>query len=200
MRLLLFSYFRICHGVVIRGVRNIPLEGPVLIAPNHTSFYDSQLTGFAVPRPIYFMAHAKYFKWCLGWLISSLRGYPIEIGSRRAYATMLRLLEEGRCLVIYPEGTRSKTGEVGPLQDGVARMALTTGATIVPMTIVGAHDAWPPRQKFPKFCRRIVIKYHKPILLEKVENKTELKRRIPEINEQLNKILTTRVRAWRKCR
>lgn len=194
----MWLHFTFFHCTRVRGARRVPNNGPVLVLPNHVSYYDSPLTGFRVARPIYYMAHKKYFFPPLSWLIYSLRGFPIVAGSRDAYKHMIALLQSGKCLVIYPEGTRSKDGNLGELQDGAIRMALTTGATIVPMSILGAFEAWPRSSKFPIFGRRIVLEYHKPIPVPPSLGKADLRERLPLIKEQVRQTLDSRMRAWRR--
>ena len=201
-RFVLWCYFKVFYGIKISGRKNIPLTGAVLIAPNHQSFYDAPLVGFAVPRRIYFMSKKKYMDVpLLGLLMRILRAFPIENqNDRKAYANILKTLESGKCLTIYPEGERTRTGDLEPIQPGVPRMALKTGATIVPMSILGAYEVWPHSQKFPSFFKKIVLKYHRPIMVEACHDKQQLKIQMEEIRQELERVLSRRVRAWQRLK
>ncbi|MDP8215796.1 MAG: lysophospholipid acyltransferase family protein [Candidatus Kaelpia imicola] len=129
----------------IEGKNNIPTGGAVIIASNHASFLDPILLGAASRRVLAFVAKEELF--CLGLfskLISSVGAFPIkrEALSKSTIRQALRLLREGRALVVFPEGSRSKNGEIGKGESGAVWLAKTTGALIVPSRISGTDKAW----------------------------------------------------------
>ena len=201
-RIFYLMYFKLMHGFKASGIKNIPLEGPVLLAPNHQSFYDAPLVAIRAPRLVTFMALKKYCDSKIyGWYIKNTGTFPIDgANDRLAYRNMLTTLTSGNCLTVYPEGSRSADGELGELQTGPARMALNTGTPIVPVSIIGAYEAWPRTNSFPIFFQKIVVKYHKPIPCEAVKDKKELRQRIVEVNEQLERTLSRRLAAWKRLK
>lgn len=132
------------------GRENIPAEGPVVIAANHLSLLDPPVLGAAATRKVHFMAKSELFKpaW-FGALIRKLGAFPVRRGAmdRDAIKTGLTILKENKVLAVFPEGTRSKTGELGRAGGGAFMMAVKCKAKIVPAYIYGTdlkrHPGWP---------------------------------------------------------
>jgi 1-acyl-sn-glycerol-3-phosphate acyltransferase len=160
--------FGIFYRLQIRGKENIPAGGPVIIAPNHVSYLDPLLAGYGVPirRRVRSMAWDALFRIPVqGTMMRWLGAFPVAPGSAdaNAYKQCLRILQRGEALQIFPEGKRGEGIELEPFEAGAARMALKTGAPIVPVTITGAFEAWPKWQKWPRPHWPITVTYHKPI-------------------------------------
>ncbi|MGB8197823.1 MAG: lysophospholipid acyltransferase family protein [Acidimicrobiales bacterium] len=166
-----FTY-RVCAGIVsglstllfrptVIGAENIPLEGPVIIAPIHRSNVDFALTLFISKRKVFFMAKDSLFKVpLLGPLITHLGAFPIHRGSadRESMAHSEAVLRQGHALVLFPEGTRKEGRQVAPLHDGAMFVAARTGAKVVPVGIGGSDHAMPKGAKFPHPAKiRIVV-------------------------------------------
>jgi 1-acyl-sn-glycerol-3-phosphate acyltransferase len=166
-----FTY-RLCAGIVavlakvlfrptVIGAENIPLTGPVLIAPIHRSNVDFALTLFISKRKVFFMAKDSLFRVpILGPLITHLGAFPVKRGSadRESMTLSEEVLRQGHALVLFPEGTRQEGRDVAPLHDGAMFVAARTGATIVPVGIGGSDRAMPKGAKLPRFARiRIVV-------------------------------------------
>jgi 1-acyl-sn-glycerol-3-phosphate acyltransferase len=145
----------------VLGAENIPLTGPVLIAPIHRSNVDFALTLFISKRKAFFMAKDSLFRVpVLGPLITHLGAFPIRRGSadRESMAYSEAVLRQGHALVLFPEGTRKEGPHVAPLHDGAMFVAARTGATIVPVGIGGSDRAMPKGAKFPRPSKiRIVV-------------------------------------------
>jgi 1-acyl-sn-glycerol-3-phosphate acyltransferase len=146
----------------VSGVENIPLRGPVLIAPIHRSNVDFAFTLFMSPRKVFFMAKDGIFKFKpFGRLLVHLGAFPIHRGAptdRDSMNSAQEVLRQGQALVLFPEGTRKEGPLVGPLQDGAMFIAARTGATVVPVGIAGSDRAMPLGAKLPRPSRiRIVI-------------------------------------------
>jgi 1-acyl-sn-glycerol-3-phosphate acyltransferase len=166
-----FTY-RLCAGIVavgakvlfrptVVGAENIPLTGPVLIAPIHRSNVDFALTLFISKRKVFFMAKDSLFRVpILGPLITHLGAFPVKRGAadRESMTLSEEVLRQGHALVLFPEGTRKEGRAVAPLHDGAMFVAARTGATIVPVGIGGSDRAMPKGAKLPRFARiRIVV-------------------------------------------
>jgi glycerol-3-phosphate dehydrogenase (NAD(P)+) len=126
------------------GREHLPGSGPLILASNHRSFLDPWVVGLCLRRPIYFVAKQELFgkRW-QAWLLSSLGAFPIRRGEsdEEAMATARALLERGEALVIFPEGTRIRSGGLGRPKRGVGRLALETGAPVVPVAVSGTDRA-----------------------------------------------------------
>jgi glycerol-3-phosphate dehydrogenase (NAD(P)+) len=135
----LLVYFRVRRT----GRGHIP-DGPVILAANHRSFLDPFVIGICLRRPIYFVAKRELFKSPLiGWLLNCLGAFPIRRGEadEESIDTALGLLERGEAVVIFPEGTRQTRGSLGEPKRGVGRLALESGAPVVPIAITGTEHA-----------------------------------------------------------
>ena len=147
------------------GVGHVPRTGPVVITPNHTSFMDPILVTIPVHRALHYMALEPFFRVRgLGAVMRWARAFPIQegepdsLGVRRA----LRILKQGEPLVIFPEGARSPDGRLQPFHPGAFRLALAAEAPVIPVTILGAFEAWPAQRRLPR-PGRITITYHAPL-------------------------------------
>jgi 1-acyl-sn-glycerol-3-phosphate acyltransferase len=164
--------YRLCAAVVaglakllfrptVVGAENIPLEGPVLIAPIHRSNVDFALTLFISKRKSFFMAKDSLFRVpLLGPLIAHLGAFPIHRGAadRGSMALSEAVLRQGHALVLFPEGTRKEGRDVAPLHDGAMFVAARTGAKVVPVGIGGSDRAMPKGAKLPRPSKiRIVV-------------------------------------------
>jgi glycerol-3-phosphate dehydrogenase (NAD(P)+) len=125
------------------GTEHIP-EGGVILASNHRSFLDPFAIGCCLGRPIYFVAKQELFKNpLLGWILNCLGAFPIKRGAsdEESVKTSLALLEDGHPVVIFPEGTRIRTGSLGSAKRGVGRLALQSGKPVVPIAVPNSEQA-----------------------------------------------------------
>lgn len=123
------------------GSDNIPRQGGIIVVSNHSSYWDPVAVGCALRRPIHYMAKAELFKNPLfAMLIRALKAFPVERGKsdRNAIRYAVNLLLAGEVVGIFPEGTRSKTGELQRAQLGAAMLAFKAGVPIVPVAISGS--------------------------------------------------------------
>ena len=144
---------RTWFGLRVRGAEHIPSSGPALIVSNHQSILDPPLIGGAARRQIYFLAKAELFRIpFFGWLIRALHARPVrrEGSDPRALRTAALLLEEGKALLVFPEGTRSLDGRLGEGKPGVGMLAVTSGAPVVPAYVSGTLEALPKGAVWPR--------------------------------------------------
>lgn len=147
------------------GVENVPKVGGALMISNHQSYLDPVMLGLNLPRPLSYLAKSELFQHpLLSWLIRELRAFPVRQGKgdRSAIDETIRRLREGHLLAIFPEGTRTPDGEIGPIQRGAALVVRRAGVPIVPVAIHGSHAAWPTGQKVFR-ANPIRVLYGKPL-------------------------------------
>jgi 1-acyl-sn-glycerol-3-phosphate acyltransferase len=163
------------YGVRHIGRENIPAEGAVLVVANHQSHFDPPLVGMGCVRRLNYLARETLFNvGPLRWLIRSLDAIPIDrdglgLGGIKE---SLKRLKRGEMVLIFPEGTRSRNGEVQRLRPGFTVLASRSGAAILPVGLDGPYQAWPRSQKLPGLgC--IHIHYGKPISAEEVARYSE---------------------------
>jgi 1-acyl-sn-glycerol-3-phosphate acyltransferase len=202
-RAILLDYYGIFHCVRFRGTHNLPPHGPVIFAPNHVSYYDATLVPIGIPYRVRAMAWEAFFRIPgLGWLMTAYGAYPVKVRSadKSAVEETLKLLRRGQCVIIFPEGTRSATGDLQAFQSGVARLALQTGATIVPVTITGGFEAWPRHSTFPRPGKVMTVKYHSPIEVQPPESRGEIRNATRELTAAIERPIRRRMEAyWRVC-
>ena len=153
LKLLLVFLMRAWFGLRVRGAEHIPSSGPALIVSNHQSILDPPVIGGAARRQIYFLAKAELFRIPLfGRLIRAVHARPVrrEGSDPRALRTAALLLEEGKALLIFPEGTRSLDGRLGEGKPGVGMLAITSGAPVVPAYVSGTLEALPKGAGWPR--------------------------------------------------
>lgn len=152
----------------VEGRANVPRTGPVILASNHLSFIDSIAIPIVAPRPVHFLAKSDYFEsWASRQFFSALGAIPVQRGAGQAALEALdqqrRVLEDGRAVALYPEGTRSLDGRLYKGRTGVAFLALQTGAPVVPVGLTGTDKAMPVGAHFPSLAQRVVIRFGEPI-------------------------------------
>jgi 1-acyl-sn-glycerol-3-phosphate acyltransferase len=169
---LLGPWLKILFRPQVTGLAHVPTTGPAIIASNHLSFCDSIFMPLMVKRPVTFVAKAEYFngRGIKGWLVKMFfigtGTIPVDrTGGRAAQAaldTQLRVLREGRLAGIYPEGTRSPDGRLYRGKTGVARLALDSGAPVVPVVMLNSDRIQPPGRILPRIGR-VKIRFGAPL-------------------------------------
>ena len=159
-----------CYRLRVEGVPNVPRRGPVILACNHRSFLDSLFVPLVLPRRVTFVAKAEYFDSPrTAWFFRGVGQIPIRreggSASQRALDSATDVLDAGGVFGIYPEGTRTRDGLLHRGHTGVARLALATGAPIVPVGLIGTDEAQPTDAKLPRLFRDVTIRFGPPIPL-----------------------------------
>jgi 1-acyl-sn-glycerol-3-phosphate acyltransferase len=151
----LFRLFFRLGGWKLHNRENVPISGAVILAPNHVSLFDPPLVGCASPRRVTTMGKAELFdkKWCglkiFPYIIQHMATFPVKRGApdRRAIRRAQKVLQAGEALVLFPEGTRTRSGELGEGEIGLAMIAHHTKAPIVPVYLKGTNAALSPIAK-----------------------------------------------------
>ncbi len=145
------------------GTENVPAEGPVLFTPNHFSQMDHFFTGCYLRRKLRFMAKSQLFgPPGLTWIFSHGGVFPVRRGARdeEAFKTVQAIFDRGGSVLVYAEGGRSRTGELGDARPGIGKIALESGVPVVPVAIHGSASVrrW-KRMAFPK----VTVQFGEPI-------------------------------------
>ena len=162
-RVMVGPLLRLVYRPWVRGLENVPAEGPAILASNHLAVIDSFFLPLVLPREIVFIGKSEYFQGVglKGRMTAGfMRGVgtiPVDRGggkaSEAALRTGLRRLRDGGLFGIYPEGTRSPDGRLYRGKTGVARLAIESGAPVIPVAMVGTNIAQPIGTRIPKVMR-----------------------------------------------
>lgn len=156
-----------------RGLEHLPKDGPVILASNHLSFIDSVVIRLATPRRVTFLTKAEYFVGrglrgrLMRWFFNAVGSVPVERGQHRAataaLAAAVEVLAAGKVFGIYPEGTRSLDGRLYKGRTGVAWLALTSGAPVVPVALRGTERLQPVGKRLPR-PHRVTVTFGQPLV------------------------------------
>lgn len=152
------------------GRDNVPPSGGALLVSNHASFLDVFVLGISLRRPLNYVARSTLFLPGLGWFIRSLGGFPIQregMGAAGMKET-LRRLRDGGLVTLFPEGTRTRDGELGPLKSGIAVLVARAGVPVVPAAVAGTFEGWPRWRLLPR-PHPVRIHYGAPIRPEDLQ-------------------------------
>ena len=159
----------------VRGLRNVPGKGPVIIASNHLSFSDSIFMPLVVPRKVTFLAKSEYFTspgpkgFVKKLTFIALGQVPVDrSGGRRSEAALitgLKVLADGDCIGIYPEGTRSPDGRLYKGRTGIARLAIESGAPVIPVAMSNTDNIQPTGKVIPN-VKRVGMNFGTPMYFD----------------------------------
>lgn len=197
IKILFQMIFRLFFTVEYYGIENIPKTGAAVLAGNHPSYLDPALIYAVSERPVRFLAWDKIFTIpLLGFIVRSFGAIPVNLSKKdsNAFEQAMKVLANGDLIALFPEGQRSQQGYMEKLKSGAARMAIFNKCPIVPITITGAYEAWPVTRFLPRL-RKITVKFHEPIILDKeeCERRSDDHNFFDEITEKWRDIVDTRL-------
>ncbi|MBV8415236.1 MAG: 1-acyl-sn-glycerol-3-phosphate acyltransferase [Verrucomicrobia bacterium] len=172
------------------GQENIIEDGPAIMAANHQSYLDPPLVGITCRAELYFLARKTLFEnKFVGPILSRVNALPVDLSGAdlTAVRTIINLLKQGHRTVIFPEGTRSLTGEIQQARPGIGMIISKTLAPVVPMRIFGSFEAWPKGGKI-KLLSPVTVVVGKPIRFKKEDFVVKGREAYQKISEQ---VLTT---------
>jgi 1-acyl-sn-glycerol-3-phosphate acyltransferase len=188
-----WNVFRAFYATYFRwrvfNPENVPLQGGVILASNHASFLDPPLVGAGLRRDINYLARESLFRFPgIGALLRSWNSVPVDRdgGGARGLRAILDRLLAGGAIILFPEGTRTRDGQLQPARSGIGLTVIKSSAPVVPVRVFGTFEAYGRHIKFPR-PRRITVKYGRPLNFEKLraEAKTCDKARLKEIYQQV---------------
>jgi len=167
----------------------VPLTGPIILAPNHASYIDPPLVGSGVRRQISFLARDSIFRVpILAAILRSWEVVPVDRdgGTGRGLKRILQRLDDGGAVILFPEGTRSRHGDLNPARSGIGLTVIKSGAPVVPVRVFGTRAALGPHHILPRPCP-VAVKYGQPMNFEalRAEAANCSKQRIKEIYQQI---------------
>jgi 1-acyl-sn-glycerol-3-phosphate acyltransferase len=167
---LLKPFLRVYFRMSLVGREHVPDEGGVILASNHRSFLDPFVVGAWLGRPVFFVAKKELFdRRFAGWFLNCLGAFPIKRGEsdEESVETAKQILARGDALVIFPEGTRIREGSLGRAKRGVGRLALETGAPVIPVAVHGTDRA---RRGWRIRPVKVKVRYGRPLTFPRVED------------------------------
>ncbi|MDA3840381.1 MAG: lysophospholipid acyltransferase family protein [Patescibacteria group bacterium] len=176
----------------IEGIHHIPKHGPVIIASNHESYFDFIIFYAISPRKIQYLAAEKFFtsKFWKPLMVATgqIKVERVEGDKTNVHEKAHYVLKNEGMLGIFPEGTRSRTGEIGKAFTGVTRFALETKTPIIPVGIEGAFDILPPHKKMPNL-KKCNIKISEPIYHHEHFEKEHTEELLTKLTDDLMKLI-----------
>jgi len=159
---------RFLYRIKIKGIENVPTDGAAIIAPNHVAFIDSMFLPAVLDRRITFVGKAEYMDdWKTKYIFPAMGMIPIDrtggSASQGALDAAAGVLDSGELFGIYPEGTRTRTGKLHKGRTGVARLAMRTGAPIIPVGFKGTGQIQPADAPLPRPFMPVEISFGRPI-------------------------------------
>jgi 1-acyl-sn-glycerol-3-phosphate acyltransferase len=194
-------FFRAVFAVYFRyrvfNPERVPLTGPVILAPNHASFMDPPLVGAGLRRQISYLAREDIFHVpILGRILRSWEVVPVDRdgGTGRGLKQILQRLELGGAIILFPEGTRSRLGDLNPARSGIGLVVIKSSAPVLPVRVFGTHDAFGPHQRLPR-PRRVTVKYGQPLWFaeQRAEAASCPRQRVKEIYQQVADEIMTEI-------
>lgn len=159
----------ILFGLEKTGIENFPEKGPVILASNHISFLDPMIIPTASHRRMHSMAKAELFKVpVLGWLMKLFLAFPVKRGSldMAALKNSINVLKRGDALLLFPEGTRSLTGEIQEAKPGIGFIVYHSRVPVVPVLVEGTDKALPKGAWMPR-PKKVKVIFGKPLSFER---------------------------------
>lgn len=186
VRYVLAPLARLVYRPEVDGLENVPAEGPVIIAANHRAVLDTAVISLVVRRQVRFLGKAEYFTGrgvrgrLMAAFVDALGFVPVERGNAHAGLAALNagqtVLNSGGVFAIYPEGTRSLDGRLYRGHTGVAVLALTTGAPVVPVALFGTDKLMPRGGRIPRYAK-VGVRFGTPLDFSRVTERNLRARR-----------------------
>ncbi|HXJ38974.1 MAG TPA: lysophospholipid acyltransferase family protein [Bryobacteraceae bacterium] len=181
--------YKFYFGWRVYNAERVPLKGPVILACNHASFLDPMLVGAALKRDINYLARETLFDFpVVGWVLRQWNSVPVdrEGGGAKGLKAILDRLLNGGGIILFPEGTRSRDGQLQGARSGIGLTVIKSDAPVVPARVFGTYQAYGRNMRIPR-PRRVGVKFGEPMLFEQLraEARTCTRPRLKEIYQQV---------------
>lgn len=183
-------------GTIVRtefeGLERLPRQGPCVLVPNHLSILDPLILQGTIPRPVYSMTKSTQFRHgFFRWMLPRLHAFPVRRYrvDPQSVRVLLRRLEEGRVVCVYPEGERSWDGRLQSFRRGTLRVILYAGVPVIPVGICGTYDAWPRWASRPKRGFSARVRLGKPLQLGTHKDRRSRDAALPALERDLRAAL-----------
>ncbi len=186
VRYTVWGIYKLVYNFHIEGIENIPQDRPLVMASNHRSYADPVILTMPMKRPVTYMAKEELFKNKLfGWFITKLGAFPVKrgAGDMQVIDDSIAILNSGRNLVIFPEGTRSKDDKVGKGKTGVALIAAKSGADVIPCGIIFEGEKL-------KFRSKLTLRFGKVIPAEEIAVEDASPRALKDVKKRIMGAIT----------
>ena len=196
-----WSAFRFIFAVYFRArafnPERVPRTGPAILASNHASYLDPFLVGSSVRREINYLARDDLFRFpVIGWALRQWQSVPVnrEGGGAKGLKAILERLLAGGAIILFPEGTRTRDGNLQPARSGIGLTVIKSTAPVVPVRVFGTFEAYSRYRRIPR-PRRVEVKFGLPILFEQLraEAKTCSKERLKQIYQEVADEIMARI-------
>ncbi len=169
-RFIIFSfsiYFKLCYRYRVYGYQHY-IPGSAIIAPNHVSFFDPPAVAIGCGEEIHFLARHTLFRSVLGYTIRRLNTHPVQhnVNNLQVMKTICQLLNEGKKVLVFPEGSRSADDTIQAIKPGIGMLLSRSQSAILPVYIDGTYEVWSRTRKLPKLFGKISVVFGSPILWE----------------------------------
>jgi 1-acyl-sn-glycerol-3-phosphate acyltransferase len=189
--LLAKGFFRFFFGLRVYGIEHVQ-KGPALIVANHCSFYDPPVLSISCPEEVRFLAKESLFKIPgFGFFIRALNAHPVKGGATNTHTfrKILQWLSQGKKVIIFPEGKRSKDGQIGAFEKGFVFLVQKSNCKVIPAYIDGTFEVWPVWKKWPKPFGKISVVFGPAIYLDsQLEEKKAQEKLIQEAEQEVRRL------------
>jgi len=189
-----WSFFRIFFAVIFRRKMyhpdRVPRTGPCILASNHASYFDPPLVGSCIQRQLSILARDSLFRFPIfGQVLRSWRAVPVDPkgGSAAGLKAIMDRLSKNDAVLIFPEGTRTKDGQLLPVRSGVGLAVIKSGAPVVPVRVWGSYEAYGKHHLLPR-PRKLIVKFGRPLDLKALHEEAAhcCKARVKEIYQEVS--------------
>ncbi|WP_435736038.1 lysophospholipid acyltransferase family protein [Cellulosimicrobium sp. PMB13] len=183
---------RVVWATRVEGAENVPADGPVVLAANHTGLVDGPVVLGVAPRPLHVLVKEEMFVGPVGVVLRAAGQIPVDRdGGRRALSTALAVLRRGGAVGVFPEGNRGR-GDATAARAGVAWLALNGHAPVVPVAVLGTRRTGEGVDHVPGLRRRLVVRFGEPLVVERVPGVSG-KQALEDANERIRHALSVLV-------
>lgn len=189
---IVWIYFRLFYRLKVYGLANF-IKGPAIIASNHVSYLDPPAISVSSFEEVHFLARESLFRGSIfGRLIKKLNSHPLSKGASdvTSFKKIINLLNEGKKVILFPEGERSLDGKVAKIKPGIALFIYLSKASIIPTYINGSYDIWSKDRKRPKLFGKIEVAFGSPLDFSEFEG-LDKRTFMDKVSSQLEKSISS---------